>query len=135
MTLSHAMVASVDQPSLIGSGAAARAVGVHSSTLWRWVKEGHVTPTATTAGGQLRWDVEDLRRQVRALRKGAEVNARFRAPAPSGDRFAPDAFAGQVGKPFPHGGVLLAAEVVEDGAAALLTVSIRVPAAKLRPAG
>jgi 8-oxo-dGTP pyrophosphatase MutT (NUDIX family) len=49
---------------LVGTGAAARAVGVDPATLWRWAKVGRVTPELRTAGGQLRWDVAQLRQQL-----------------------------------------------------------------------
>ncbi len=49
---------------LVGTGAAAAAVGVDSATLWRWAKSGRVTPELRTAGGQLRWDIEHLRQQL-----------------------------------------------------------------------
>jgi hypothetical protein len=38
---------------------------VSVQTLQRWVRDGIVTPTATTAGGHHRWDIADLREQVR----------------------------------------------------------------------
>lgn len=49
---------------LVGTGAAAAAVGVDSATLWRWAKSGRVIPELRTAGGQLRWDVDRLRQQL-----------------------------------------------------------------------
>lgn len=49
---------------LVGTGAAAEAVGVDPATLWRWAKDGRVTAELRTAGGQLRWDVERLRQQL-----------------------------------------------------------------------
>jgi excisionase family DNA binding protein len=50
---------------LVATGEAARALSVSVQTLQRWVRDGTVTPTATTAGGHHRWDIEDLREQVR----------------------------------------------------------------------
>ena len=50
---------------LVATGEAARALSVSVQTLQRWVREGIVIPTATTAGGHHRWDIEDLREQVR----------------------------------------------------------------------
>ena len=50
---------------LVATGEAARALSVSVQTLQRWVRDGIVTPTATTAGGHHRWDIEDLREQVR----------------------------------------------------------------------
>jgi 8-oxo-dGTP pyrophosphatase MutT (NUDIX family) len=49
---------------LVGSGAAARAVGVSPMTLWRWQRDGLVTPVLITAGGQSRWNVNQLLHQL-----------------------------------------------------------------------
>ena len=58
---------------LVATGEAARAWSVSVQTLQRWVRDGIVTPTATTAGGHHRWDIEDLREQVRiAARQRAQ---------------------------------------------------------------
>ena len=63
---------SVADPRLLPTGEAARAVGVSPRTLQRWVREGLVKPTQLTAGGHHRWDVEDLRAQIRALNESSE---------------------------------------------------------------
>jgi hypothetical protein len=63
---------SVADPRLLPTGEAARAVGVSPRTLQRWVREGLVKPTQLTAGGHHRWDVEDLRAQIRALNEPSE---------------------------------------------------------------
>jgi DNA-binding transcriptional MerR regulator len=57
---------------LVGSGEAAKAVGVHVRTLQDWAKAGLVTPAGKTAGGHARWDVDDLRAQLRALERREE---------------------------------------------------------------
>jgi excisionase family DNA binding protein len=44
---------------------AARRIGVGVSTLQRWAAQGLVTPAWRTPGGQARWDVDDLRAQLR----------------------------------------------------------------------
>jgi excisionase family DNA binding protein len=49
----------------VTTGEAAKAIGVGHMTLLRWMKAGHVTPAAKTPGGQYRWDLDDLRRQLR----------------------------------------------------------------------
>jgi 8-oxo-dGTP pyrophosphatase MutT (NUDIX family) len=54
-----------EPPRLVSSSAAARALGVDRATLWRWKRDGRVTPALETAGGHLRWDIEQLRRQLR----------------------------------------------------------------------
>lgn len=53
-----------DTPRLVSSGAAARALGINPATLWRWHKDGKVTPSFVTAGGHLRWDINTIRRQL-----------------------------------------------------------------------
>jgi predicted site-specific integrase-resolvase len=45
---------------------AAKAIGVGVSTLQRWTARGLVTPALRTPGGQARWDIEDLKAQLRA---------------------------------------------------------------------
>lgn len=50
---------------LVPTADAAKAVGVDRRTLQKWVSKGWVTPTLTTAGGHHRWDIEDLKRQLR----------------------------------------------------------------------
>lgn len=51
-------------PKLVASGEAAKEIGVNRSTLSRWWQQGLVTPSLVTAGGQARWDLEDLKRQL-----------------------------------------------------------------------
>lgn len=55
---------------LVPTGDAAKSIGVGHSTLARWWQEGTVTPTLVTPGGHARWDIDDLREQLRALRRG-----------------------------------------------------------------
>lgn len=62
----------VDPRKLLGTNAAARELGVNRATLWRWAQQGVVTPVWATAGGHLRWDVNDVRRQL-ADRKEASI--------------------------------------------------------------
>ena len=50
---------------LVTTGAAAKAIGVTPVTLQRWAHAGIVTPASVTAGGHLRWDLDDLREQLR----------------------------------------------------------------------
>lgn len=60
-------LAPVDQPSrLLGTKKAALELGVDRGTLWRWWTQEVVRPAYVTAGGQARWDVVDVRRQLAA---------------------------------------------------------------------
>jgi 8-oxo-dGTP pyrophosphatase MutT (NUDIX family) len=52
-----------DRPYLT-SVAAARALGVGRTTLWRWQRDGSITPAWKTPKGHARWDLADLRRQL-----------------------------------------------------------------------
>ncbi|MGE3795800.1 MAG: helix-turn-helix domain-containing protein [Dehalococcoidia bacterium] len=55
------------RPSLLSTTEAARALGIHQTTLSRWTKAGRVKPTTRTMGGYMLWDLDDLRRQIREL--------------------------------------------------------------------
>lgn len=57
---------------LVPTGVAAKALGVGHSTLARWWQEGAVIPALVTPGGHARWNVEDLREQLRAKRRGSD---------------------------------------------------------------
>ena len=56
-------------PKLVPTGVAAKAIGVDRGTLHRWWTEKKVAPELVTPGGHARWDVDDLRRQLDALRE------------------------------------------------------------------
>lgn len=66
---------------LVGTVVAAAHAGVDRSTLSRWQTEGRVKPTKWTAGGHARWDLDDLDRQLVALR---EARTRETGPATDG---------------------------------------------------
>jgi len=68
-------------PVLVSSTTAARALGVHPGTLWRWAQEGRVTPALRTAGGHLRWNLNDLRRQLDA-QEAASMSEPATSPEP-----------------------------------------------------
>jgi DNA-binding transcriptional MerR regulator len=55
----------------VTTGTAARALGISTATLTRWVARGYVTPAETTAGGHYRWDLDVLRAQVERARLAA----------------------------------------------------------------
>jgi|SRR5690606_20951802 len=61
----------MDDTRLISTPEAAKILQIDTSTLWRWLKAGKVTPTWTTPNGRHRWDIDDLRRQL-----GLPVEAR-----------------------------------------------------------
>ena len=60
---------------LVGTGDAARALGIDRTTLGRWAAAGIVRPASRTAGGHLRWSLPTLREQ---LAEHLEVNSRER---------------------------------------------------------
>ena len=57
---------------LVTTGVAADAIGVAHQTLYEWWKDGKVTPALVTPGGHARWDVADLRDQLRAQRSAPD---------------------------------------------------------------
>jgi excisionase family DNA binding protein len=54
---------------LLSTGELARELGVSRAAVLKWANDGLITPAFTTPGGHLRWDLEDVRRQVRELRE------------------------------------------------------------------
>ncbi|TQM16298.1 helix-turn-helix domain-containing protein [Pseudonocardia kunmingensis] len=54
---------------LLTTPEAAAALGLSERSLSRWAKEGRLMPTVVTPGNQYRWDLDELREQLRALRK------------------------------------------------------------------
>lgn len=53
---------------LVTTAEAASQIGVDRATLVRWARKGYVEPAYVTPGGQYRWDMDDLRRQLRLRR-------------------------------------------------------------------
>lgn len=53
---------------LVTTGEVARAIGVDPATVSRWVKRGLIEPETFTAGGQARFDLENVREQLREIR-------------------------------------------------------------------
>jgi 8-oxo-dGTP diphosphatase len=56
---------------LLSTADAAREIGISERSLARWAREGRVRPAFTTPKGWLRWDMDDLRRQL--AQEGAPV--------------------------------------------------------------
>lgn len=52
---------------LISTGEAAKTIGVHATTLLRWWQDGKVIPAYVTPGKHARWDLDDLRDQLKQL--------------------------------------------------------------------
>ncbi|GGJ01543.1 hypothetical protein GCM10011581_43430 [Saccharopolyspora subtropica] len=50
---------------LVSSSEVARELGVTRQTVARWVRQGIITPAAVTAGGQARFDVDQVKQQLR----------------------------------------------------------------------
>jgi excisionase family DNA binding protein len=61
---------------LLSSGQAADELGIDRSTLWRAVNAGDITPTEITPGGHFRFDLDDLRLQIRRLAERRAAEAR-----------------------------------------------------------
>lgn len=51
---------------LVRTAEAARELSLDPSTLARWARQGIIRPAFRTAGGQARWDMDQLRQQVAA---------------------------------------------------------------------
>lgn len=67
---------------LVSTSVAAREIGIDSTTLWRWHKSGEVSATEVTKGGHLRWDMDELRRQL----KRRSDRDRYAGPVNNSDR-------------------------------------------------
>lgn len=66
----------------VTTGKAADALGVSLTTLQRWAHQGLVTPALRTAGGHFRWDLDDLRGQLRAMNPTAQHDSTKPEPQP-----------------------------------------------------
>jgi excisionase family DNA binding protein len=58
----------VTDPELLTTAQAAQQLGVSRRTLARYAERGQLAPTLVLPSGHLRWNLEDVRRQLRALR-------------------------------------------------------------------
>ena len=52
---------------MLTTAEAADAIGIHRKTLSKYVADGKVKPSLRLPSGHMRWDVEDLKTQLRAL--------------------------------------------------------------------
>lgn len=57
----------VPEDELVTSAEAARRLGISPRTLQRWAKDGLVEPELRLPHGQLRWNVANLRQQIKDL--------------------------------------------------------------------
>jgi DNA-binding transcriptional MerR regulator len=57
----------VADPDLVPTADAARMLGISARTLARYAQQGAVRPALVLPSGHLRWDVADLRRQLREV--------------------------------------------------------------------
>jgi predicted site-specific integrase-resolvase len=53
------------RPQMLTTKEAADAIGISPRTLQRYVKDKKVRPSLRLPSGQMRWDVEDLKHQLR----------------------------------------------------------------------
>jgi DNA-binding transcriptional MerR regulator len=59
----------VEERRLLTTSEAAKLIGVHPRTLSRYASEGRVFPTMILPSGHYRWELDDLRRQLRDGRR------------------------------------------------------------------
>ena len=57
---------------LLTTAELARELRLSVKTIQRYQRTGKLRPTLVTPGGQYRWDLEDVREQMRALRRRDE---------------------------------------------------------------
>lgn len=57
----------------VTTGVAAAEIGVAQFTLQRWWKGGIVTPALVTPGGHARWDLDELKEQLRLRRQAGPL--------------------------------------------------------------
>jgi DNA-binding transcriptional MerR regulator len=65
----------VPQEDLVTTSQLARALGVSLSSIKRYVAAGQITPDLTTPGGHHRWNVENVRRQLREVQQRMKDDA------------------------------------------------------------
>jgi predicted site-specific integrase-resolvase len=52
---------------MLTTAEAARVVGIHRKTLSAYVGRGWIKPTLRLPSGHMRWEIDDLKRQLREL--------------------------------------------------------------------
>lgn len=57
-------MAGVGRRKLLTSTELADELGLSASTIGRYVRDGSLKPTIVTPGGQYRWDLDDVKRQL-----------------------------------------------------------------------
>ena len=57
---------------LVSTGEASKALGISRRTLAEYARTGQLTPALTLPSGYHKWDVEEIRRQLRELRQRRE---------------------------------------------------------------
>jgi excisionase family DNA binding protein len=57
---------------LITTGEAARHLGISRRTLTRWAKTGALRPALVLPSGRYKWNLDDVRRQIRNMRETDE---------------------------------------------------------------
>jgi DNA-binding transcriptional MerR regulator len=60
-------VISMSEPRLVSTGEAARALGISRRTLSHYAQTKQLTPALVLPSGRYKWDVADVRRQLREL--------------------------------------------------------------------
>jgi predicted site-specific integrase-resolvase len=65
-------VTSSEGVKLVPTDVAAKAIGVSRRSLVRWWNDGDVTPALVTPGGHARWDIADLKRQLKEKEKPSD---------------------------------------------------------------
>ncbi|QUH05397.1 helix-turn-helix domain-containing protein [Saccharopolyspora erythraea] len=58
----------MNQRRLVTTGELARELGISPRTVARYVQAGLLEPTEITLGGHYRWDIDEVREQIRRLR-------------------------------------------------------------------
>jgi DNA-binding transcriptional MerR regulator len=72
----------MERAELVGTGEAARALGIARRTLSYYARTGQLIPALVLPGGRYKWDVADVRRQLREV---GERRQRERDQGPAED--------------------------------------------------